>query len=110
MAAPRATPCRDNGLLLNEGTARHADAALLDRAFAKAVVSGDTVLRQLVQGESRLPGEWDYVRGFRRHDTQPPPDDEAVYRSLRRRLLVVEQNAEWRLRVPLMQRWLRERG
>jgi hypothetical protein len=96
--------------LLNEGTARHADAALLDRAFAKAIVSGDTVLRQLVQGESRLPGEWDYVRGFRRHDTLPPPDDEAVYRSLRRRLLVVEQNTEWRLRVPLMQRWLRERG
>lgn len=96
--------------LLNEGTARYADAALLDRAFAKAVVSGDTVLRQLVEGESRLPGEWEYVRGFRRRDAQPPPDDEAIHRSLRRRLLVVDDNGLWRLRVPLMQRWLRERG
>ena len=49
-------------------------------------------------------------RGFRRQDTQPPPTDEAVHRSLRRRLLVVEDDGEWRLRVPLMQRWLRERG
>jgi len=60
--------------------------------------------------ETPCSGEWDYLRAFRRHDTQPPPDDEAVHRSLRRRLLVVEENRAWRLRVPLMQRWLREGG
>jgi hypothetical protein len=41
---------------------------------------------------------------------QPPPDDETVYQALRWRLLVEPVNGEWRLRVPLMQRWLRERG
>jgi hypothetical protein len=41
---------------------------------------------------------------------QPPPDDEALHRSLRRRLLVVNEGTDWRLRVPLMQRWLRQRG
>ncbi|MEQ1529067.1 MAG: AAA family ATPase, partial [Methylococcales bacterium] len=36
---------------------------------------------------------------------------DAVYSALRRRLLVSEtETGEWRLRVPLMQRWLRERG
>lgn len=51
-----------------------------------------------------------YLRGFRRRDTQPPPDDEAIYTSLRRRLLVEEAGDQWRLRVPLMQRWLRQRA
>jgi len=96
--------------LLNEGTAPHADAALLGRALDKAIVAGDTVLRELVERESRLAGEWDYVAGFRRTDTQAPPQDVAIYRSLRRRLLVVEGNGLWRMRVPLMQRWLRQRG
>jgi hypothetical protein len=38
-------------------------------------------------------------------------EDEAVYQSLRRRWLVVEAGqGEWRPRVPLPRRWLRERG
>lgn len=97
--------------LLNQGTQRNADTALLERALDKAVVSGDTVLRELVERECRLPGEWDYLRAFRSADTQPPPLDEGVERSLRRRLLIaVDRDGQWRLRVPLMQRWLRERS
>ena len=96
--------------LLNEGTAPNADAALLERALDKAIISGDTVLRELVQRESRLPGEWDYIRAFQRMDSQPPPEDEALHRSLRRRLMVTEDNGLWRMRVPLMQRRLRQRG
>jgi len=42
--------------------------------------------------------------------SQPPPEDEAIYTSLRRRLLVAEDGDQWRLRVPLMQRWLRRRA
>ena len=42
--------------------------------------------------------------------TQDPPTDEALYTSLRRRLLVVDDGGQWRLRVPLMHRWLRQRG
>jgi hypothetical protein len=96
--------------LLNQGTQGNADDALLERALDVAVDEGRNVLRELMVVESRIPGEWDYLRGFRAHDTQPPPGDEAVHRSLRGRLLVVEESGVWRLRVPLMQRWLRATG
>ena len=42
-------------------------------------------------------------------DTQPLPDNEAVVQWLRRRLLVEEEGARWRMSVPLMSRWLRKR-
>jgi hypothetical protein len=87
-----------------------ASPALLDEAIAKAMIRGENVLIQLVQNESRLPGEWDWLRGFRSRDTQPPPADEALHRSLRRRLMVVDEGGLWRMRVPQMQRWLRERA
>jgi hypothetical protein len=58
---------------LYRGGNPNADAALLDRALDKAIVAGETVLRELVQRESRLPGEWDYLRAFQRLDTQSPP-------------------------------------
>ena len=97
--------------LCNDQGQSRADQALLEQAIAKAVVAGDAVLRQLMQPEDAASGEWDYLRGFRTRDTQLPPDDEAVYQTLRRRLLVAaEEGGQWRLRVPLMQRWLRERG
>ncbi|MEI2781488.1 MAG: hypothetical protein V9H25_09610 [Candidatus Competibacter sp.] len=96
--------------LTNDREQARADRVLLDEAIAKAIVAGDAVLRQLMQPEDAAPGEWEYLRGFRTCDIQPPPDDEAVYQALRRRLLVAEEGGQWRLRVPLMQRWLRERG
>jgi hypothetical protein len=94
--------------LLNSGTSRHVDSNLLEKALSKAVARGHNVLSLLMRGESLLPGEWDYLKTFRGRDTQPPPHDEAVARSIRRRLLVEERDGAWRLRVPLMQRWLRE--
>ena len=62
--------------------------------------------------ESVLPGEWEYLSAFRKQETQPPPEDDAITRSLRRRLLVSEEGEGglWRLRVPLMRRWLLKRG
>jgi AAA ATPase domain len=95
--------------LVNDAGGEGADPAILEKALDKAVVRGDNVLMELVERESKLPGEWDYVRGFRTADLQPLPDDEAVARSLRRRLLVVEDAGRFRLRVPLMGRWLRQR-
>jgi hypothetical protein len=83
---------------------------LPERAADRAIVDGDTVLRELMYGESRLPGEWDYLAGFRTRDEQPSPGDEAIFQSLRRRQIVIEDRGAWRLRVPLMQRWLRQRG
>jgi hypothetical protein len=97
--------------ILNDSNEQAANFSLLNKAFDRAVVRGDLVLRQLVQNECRSPGEWDYVRGFRRFDEQPVPQEDLVYQSLRRRLLVTEgENLFWRLRVPIMQRWLRQRG
>ncbi len=96
--------------MVNNSAATQVDAALLEATLDKAVVRGDAVLRLLMQTESTLPGEWDYLLGFRRQDTQEPPADEALYTSLRRRLLVMDEGGQWRLRVPLMQRWLRQRA
>jgi hypothetical protein len=54
--------------LVNDSGTREADAALLERASARAIVRGDTVLRQLLERECTVPGEWDYIAGFRRND------------------------------------------
>ena len=96
--------------LCNDEQAAGVDAGLFERALDKAVVRGHNVLHELLLEESALPGEREYLEAFGRHDTQPPPDDAVVHRSIRRRLLVAEEAGEWRLRVPLMARWLRRRG
>ena len=76
----------------------------------KAVVSGENVMIQLLKNESELPGEWNYLLGFREHDALPLPSDPAIRKSLLRRSLVTIDNDEVRLRVPLMLQWLRERA
>jgi hypothetical protein len=95
--------------LVNDAGVTSVDAALLERALSRAVVRGNNVLIELMERESRLPGEWDYLRAFRDVEEQDVPEDEAVARSLRRRRLVEEDGRRFRLRVPLMARWLRER-
>jgi hypothetical protein len=97
--------------LVNNSAATRLDATMMDRSLDRAVLGGDNVLRLLMQTESVLPGEWEYLCGFRGSDTQPPPAEEPLSVSLRRRLLVEDADAgRWRLRVPLMQRWLRQRA
>ena len=98
--------------LLNDEGRRQVDAELFERALDEAIVRGHNVLYELMRGESSLPGEWEYLAAFRRQEAQPPPDDDAIGRSLRRRLLICEEgdNGPWRLRVPLMRRWLLKRG
>lgn len=95
--------------LVNDAGGASVDGALVERALDRAVVRGNNVFLELLERESRLPGEWDYLRGFRRVEEQPVPEDEALDRSLRRRRLVVEEDGCYRLRVPLMGRWLRQR-
>lgn len=89
---------------------RQVDAVLLGRALKIAIARGYNFLYYVMRQESTLPGEWEYLAAFRKRETQPLPDNEAIYTLLRRRLLVEEENGEWRLRVPLMARWLKERG
>ena len=95
---------------LNDTGAETVDSELLEAAFDKAVERGDAVLYELLRRECTLDGEWAYLEGFRTTDTQPPPENSEIARSLKRRLLVQEEGAHWRLRVPLMARWLRQRG
>lgn len=96
--------------LVNASEQSRVDAALLGRALDQAVVRGDSVFFELLQRECTVPAEWDYLTGFRRAEAQPPPEDDAVYRSLRRRQLIAEGGELWRLRAPLMRRWLIQRG
>lgn len=98
--------------LLNDDQRAQVDAEIFERALDKAIVSGHTVFHQLVRGrgETTLHGEWEYLSAFRSRKTQPPPASEAVARSLLRRRLVTEDGDKWRLQVPLMERWLRQRG
>ncbi len=95
--------------LLNDTGADSIDSALLERALDHAVARGNNVFLELLEKESRLPGELGYLHAFRAADEQPVPTDQAVARSLRRRRLVSEQAGRFRLRVPLMGRWLRHR-
>ena len=84
------------------------DPDLLDRALDKAIVSGHNVLNELMQRESFIASEWEYLCEFKTCRLQPPPEDAAIRTSLKRRLLVEEENGEWCLRVPLMERWLKK--
>ena len=95
---------------LNLRGQQFASQDLMETALNEAAISGQLVLFQLMHGESRLPGEWEYLSGFRQAEEQDPPEDEAVRRSLLRRKLIDESGGSWRLRVPLMARWLRLRG
>jgi hypothetical protein len=96
--------------LLNSEGAAAVTPALLERALDSAVTSGHNVLSQLMQGESSLAGEWEYLSAFRAREEQPPPEDIGIRRSLLHRQIIREENGLWRLRVPLMARWLRLRG
>jgi hypothetical protein len=84
------------------------DQVLLDDAIQEAVTAGDTVLWQLLHCESSA-AEWEWLKGFCHADALPIPEEEAVFLSVRRRWLVVDAG-QWRLRVPLLLRWLREWG
>ena len=98
--------------LLNDQGSREVDPALFERALDEAIVRGHNVLYELMRRESFLPGEWEYLSAFRKQEAQPPPEDEAMASSLRRRMLVTmdDEVGQWRLRVPLMRRWLLKRA
>jgi len=97
--------------LCNRQDRDRADAELLDQAVAKALISGDSVLAELMLYRSdEYPQAWDYLAGFRKSARQAPPEDDRLRLVLKRHLLVQEADGgQWELRVPLMARWLRER-
>ena len=95
---------------LNELNLREVTGDLLEKSLDEAVISGQIVLHELVRNECSVPGEWEYLSAFRRVDEQEEPVDEAIRQSLLRRELIQIVGGRWRLRVPLMARWLRLRG
>lgn len=96
--------------LANDKSADNIDAELLLYAFDESVRRGDTVLRQLIEGESIGSDEDAYLRDFRNRETQVEPNDSQVRRRLRYRHLVVVDGIKWRLRAPLMRRWIVANG
>ena len=96
--------------LINDDKANKVNSELMEKALDKSIISGQNVLFELMRRESLLPGEWEYLSAFRQSETQPPPNDNQIASSLRRRLLISEQNTQWQLRVPLMARWLKQKG
>lgn len=96
--------------LANERGLPLVDKGMLSEVCDRAIVAGDAVLRQLVERECENKAEWQYLLGFRASEQQAPPTNDNVRRALRRRLLAVEEDGLWRLRVPLMRRWLIDRA
>jgi hypothetical protein len=83
----------------------------MESALDEAVISGQNALSRLMREESQVPGEWEYLTGLRTAEELPAPQDEAVRTSLLRRQIVVPgTDGTWKLRAPLMGRWLRLRG
>ena len=96
--------------LLNESAYRKVEAALLEQAYDRVVERAHSPLFEVIEQESLLPGEFAYLQSFIGSETQPAPTDPAVARSLRRRMLIEASDGLWRLRVPLMRRWLQAKG
>lgn len=86
--------------ILNDEGAHSVTPGDFQRACERAIVRGHTVFYQLLRGESTLPGEWEYLEGFRGIGYQPPPADLRVARSLKHRELVLEENGTWRFACP----------
>jgi len=79
--------------LVNEADARVVTPKLLEKALDEAIVRGHTVMYELMHRESELPGEWQYLNGFRERETQTAPEDVAVRRSLLRREVALDDGA-----------------
>jgi hypothetical protein len=96
--------------LVNEHETGEVSPEIMEEALDWAIERGDTVLSELLRGESQLGGEWDYLSAFSAASSQRPPRDPEVHRSLRRREIIREEGEAWNLAVPLMERWLKKRG
>ena len=89
------------------------DDSMLESAFAQACYSLESTLATLLlEQETREParsaGQW--LQGFHLVGEQDRPRDEEVCRLLERHELIEDVKASrWKLRVPLMQRYLQRR-
>jgi hypothetical protein len=101
--------------LCNRAKVLRPSDEILEGALDSVLDSMATTFQQLLlfsgnlQDLERRAGE--YLRGFRSADTLPLPTDGDIRRLLERHeLMTMTESGEWRLRVPLMLRWMRKRG
>jgi hypothetical protein len=94
-------------LLKKEGQDR-ANLPILERALQKAVVEGHNLFEEVIYRGSKLDGEWEYLREFARQEEVAPLPKHAVIDSLWRRELIERGTHGFRLKVPIIGRWLRE--
>lgn len=92
--------------LTNAEHATYVTADLLNRALDRAIVRGHDVVHELLYGDCSSSGEWNYLRGFRDKASQTAPQDNLIAQALLRRQLIATEGGRWRLRVPLLVRWL----
>ena len=97
----------------NNAKVLEPDDSMLESAFAQACYSLESTLATLLlEQETREParsaGQW--LQGFHLVGEQDRPRDEEVCRLLERHELIEDVKASrWKLRVPLMQRYLQRR-
>ena len=101
--------------LCNRAKVLRPSEEILDGALDEVLRSMDATLLQLLLGSESLQNTEKsaglYLRGFRTTDELPLPADDATRRLLERHeLMTPPHNGQWKLRVPLMLRWLRKRG
>lgn len=96
--------------LCNDRHVLESEEAMLEPSFDEVCSTMDTTFATLLltmeqQEPARSAGTW--IKGFRKLKEQVPPTDERVRDLLKRHELIADINAPlWRLRVPLMQRYL----
>ncbi|MEN8906141.1 MAG: hypothetical protein ABF289_09325, partial [Clostridiales bacterium] len=89
----------NNGEVLNKD--------LLEMALEKVTESVYNNFNQLLNEESKIEGEWDYILNFSENKFQNKPSNYKIRESLKRRYIVDEVNGKYKLKVPLMERWLK---
>ena len=93
--------------IANDKAIHSLDKSHYGQIFDESVEKGHTVFDWLIVRECKNDKELGYLEGFRDKDYQPEPEDREVRQSLRHRQLCIEENGQWRLRAPLMGRWLK---
>jgi hypothetical protein len=95
---------------VNQRNAERVTDELFDDVINYAVVCAENLMIELLESESHLAGEWQYLLGFKTSKRQPLPTNMRILSSLQRRCLVDVYGGEVWLRVPLMQKWIEERS
>lgn len=94
--------------MLNDFSRTSVDKELFDYALYESLANGKNAFLNLVNEKSVLPGELEYLEGFRTKEILSLPEDKKVHASLLRRKLVAAQEGCLEMRIPFIHRWIRK--